>query len=417
MRIYAAIYWLLIRLYALAIKIASLFNPKAKLFIKGRQDLLPGMQDALRQESRPRVWMHCASLGEFEQGRPVLERLKKGYPDFALVLTFFSPSGYEVRKNYEGADYVFYLPLDSHANAKRFLDIVHPSLCIFVKYEFWYFYLLQIKKQGIPAILISAFFMKDQAFFSWYGTLQRYMLSCFAHIFVQNEASGVLLKKIGINDVSINGDTRFDRVIEIAQEKTTLPIADAFVKGHRILVAGSTWKEDDFFLQQTLSLLPDYFKLIIVPHEVDVQHIAEIEKLFPGLTIRWSEWKNDNTKRVLIVDSVGLLSHLYRYAYIAWIGGAFGKAGVHNVLEAAVYGKPCAYGPIFHQFNEARELLEAGGAISTDKPEVFAEMLRWEGDSEAYKLASTDAGKYVYSKAGATNSIMEYLRSEKILGM
>ncbi len=414
MNVYATIYWLSVRAYALVVRIAAMFNPKAKLFIEGRQGLAARMQTALQQEARPRMWMHCASLGEFEQGRPVLERLKKEYPGFALVLTFFSPSGYEVRKNFDGADHVFYLPTDSPENATQFLDTVDPSLCIFVKYELWYFYLYEIKKRNIPAILISAFFRKEQIFFKWYGRLQVYMLGCFSHIFVQNEESLALLRGIGINEISVAGDTRFDRVVAAAKDKTELPIAAAFTTGHIVIIAGSTWKSDEIFLRDTFSLLPEDWRLMIVPHEVDAAHIREIEKLFHGSSVKWSEWKDGANCRVLIVDKVGFLLQLYRYADAAWIGGAFDKAGVHNVLEAAVYGKPCAYGPVFHQFKEAEELIKAGGAISADKPAVYAAQLKsWNDDPMNYDNTCNAAREYVLDNAGATDIIMNHLSDMK----
>ncbi len=415
MILYVAIYRFLVGAYALIIRIAALFNPKAKLFIRGRQGLVARVQQALAKETRPRIWMHCASLGEFEQGRPLLERIKKEYPGYALVLTFFSPSGYEVRKNYAGADHIFYLPFDKPSNAKHFLDIVHPSLSLFVKYELWYFYLSELKKRNIPTLLISAFFRKGQVFFSWYGQLPRYMLRCFSHLFVQNGESKTLLDKIGIHDVSVTGDTRFDRVIELAKEKPDLPVVLAFAKDSRVVVAGSTWKEDELFLSKILPLLPDYYKMILVPHEVHAAHIAEIENLFKGNCIKWSEWKEDADARVLIVDKVGFLSKIYAYAYVAWIGGAFGKAGVHNVLEAAVYGLPCAYGPVFHQFIEAQELIDAGAALTTSDANVFAAMAQWQPDSEKYELACADARSYVLSKGGATSSIMDHLIAHKLL--
>jgi 3-deoxy-D-manno-octulosonic-acid transferase len=416
MGIYVAVYRLSVSVYVLGVRMAALFHPKAKLFIKGRQGIFNRMQEALRHEDKPRIWMHCASLGEFEQGRPVLERMKKEYPGFALILTFFSPSGYEIRKNYQGAHYIFYLPTDSKSNARQFLDIARPSLCVFVKYEFWYFYLSELKQRGIPALLISAIFRKEQVFFKWYGKLQRYMLRCFSHVFVQDKDSVTLLNSIGINEVSVSGDTRFDRVLEAAKDKAALPIASAFTKGHVVIIAGSTWKNDEVFLRNTFALLTADWRLIIVPHEVDAQHINEIEKLFPGASVKWSEWKEGANSRVLIVDRVGFLLQLYRYADAAWIGGAFDKAGVHNVLEAAVYGKPCAYGPIFHQFKEAGELISAGGAISTDKPASYAAQLKqWNDEPQRYDQACKAARDYVLRNAGATDIIMDHLVSMKSL--
>ena len=412
----AAIYWLAIRGYAAILHIATLFHPKAKLFIAGRKHLLTRMRQALATEQRPRIWMHCASLGEFEQGRPVLESLRKKYPSYALVLTFFSPSGYEVRKNYEGADYIFYLPFDSNTNAKEFLDIVQPQLCIFVKYELWYFFLHNIAKRHIPALLISANFRTEQAFFKWYGGLQRRMLQSFTHIFVQNKKSVDLLQSIDINNVSVSGDTRFDRVIEAVQQKKELPAAASFAEGYKVIVAGSTWKEDEEFLQKALQQLSDDWKLILVPHEVHDSHINEIGRLFPDACVRWSQYNNEQDKRVLIVDKVGLLLQLYQYANVAWIGGGFGKAGVHNILEAAAYGIPCAYGPIFHQFNEGRELIDAGGAITTNHPDTFAQQIQqWQKDTASYRKRADAASNYIFTHGGATDVVIAYIVEKNLL--
>src|SRR5271156_897917 len=245
MKLYAAIYQLAIYTYFAAIRFVSIFNNKARLFITGRKALFPRIKTALAADGRRVIWMHCASLGEFEQGRPVLEALREKFPQYAFVVTFFSPSGYEVRKNYKGADHIFYLPMDSNENAAKLLDLFNPVLCIFVKYEFWYFYLTNISKRKIPVILVSSIFNNKQGFFKWYGGLQRQMLHCFSHIFVQDEASQTLLQGIGLTDVTIGGDTRFDRVIKAASQTESIAIADEFVSGHKVLVAGSTWKEDE----------------------------------------------------------------------------------------------------------------------------------------------------------------------------
>jgi 3-deoxy-D-manno-octulosonic-acid transferase len=409
MIIYAAIYRLAIGAYALAIRVASLFNNKAKLFIDGRKDLLQKIEQALAGEIRPRIWMHCSSLGEFEQGRPVLEALRIQYPGYAIILTFFSPSGYEVRKNYEGADHIFYLPIDTSAHARRFLDVVKPSLCLFVKYEFWYYYLSNIAARHIPLILISAVFRKDQVFFKWYGGLQRSILKCFSHLFVQDADSVQLLQSISITNVSVIGDTRFDRVIEAVSEHTDLPIVTSFSEGHKILVAGSTWKEDEEMLHKALSLLPKDWKLILVPHEVDSPHIAAIEKRYTGHIIKWSQWREGTDARVLLVDKVGLLLKLYRYGHAAWIGGGFGKEGVHNVLEAAVYGIPCFYGPIFHQFIEATALIEKGGAFTISTPADLATSLEELDDAIRYEQHATAAKGYVFSGEGATAKVIDYI--------
>ncbi len=414
MILYVLIYRLAISIYTAAIRIAALFNNKAKLFINGRKGLLQHIKENLSNESRSVIWMHCASLGEFEQGRPVIETLHREYPAYAILITFFSPSGYEVRKDYKGADYVFYLPMDTISNAREFLDAVNPALCLFVKYEFWYFYLSNIATRNIPAILISALFTRDQEFFKWYGGLQRRMLRCFSHIFVQDKASVNLLKSIKVDKVSSSGDTRFDRVIMAAREAADLPVAVNFSQGHKILVAGSTWKEDETFLHKAFAHTPLSWRLIIAPHEVDNEHIEEIEKLFSGNTIRWSQLNSHNmeqgNKRILLVDKIGILLQLYRYGTVAWIGGGFGKEGVHNVLEAAVYGIPCFYGPVFHQFIEAKELIEKGGAFVINDPADLVSSLKEMDDSFRYHQHANAAKEYVLSGGGATDQVMDYLK-------
>jgi 3-deoxy-D-manno-octulosonic-acid transferase len=416
MIIYAALYRVAILAYGAAIHIAALFNYKARLFVDGRKDLLARMREALAPDNNKRIWMHCASLGEFEQGRPVFEALRQRYPQYTFIITFFSPSGYEVRKDYAGADHVFYLPMDSQANADAFLDIVRPSLCIFVKYEFWYYYLHNIAGRKIPAISISAIFHHDQGFFKWYGGLQRHMLKCFTHIFVQDETSLDLLNHIKIKSVSVSGDTRFDRVIDAAQKSIVLPEAEAFTKGYKIIVAGSTWSNDELFLTNVLPQLPKNWKIILVPHEVNNEHIIDIESLFEEDIVRWSAKESKSTdKRVLLVDSVGVLVHLYRYADVAWIGGGFGKDGVHNVLEAAVYGKPCFYGPVFQQFREAMELIDAGGAFCTKDPADFVQSLLEMEDEVRYSQHATAARDYVYANGGATKIVANYINTN-ILG-
>jgi len=411
MSIYAPIYRIAVGAYALVVRIAALFNPKAALFVQGRKNGISNIRYALATEKRPRVWVHCASLGEFEQGRPVIEAVREQYPQYAIVITFFSPSGYEVRKDYKGADHVFYLPVDTLRNATDFLDILNPTLCIFVKYEFWYFYLSAIAARQIPSILISAVFSGEQGFFKWYGSLFRQMLHSFTHIFVQDDGSEALLQSIGIGNVTVSGDTRFDRVIKAAQNTVELPVAEAFCDGYKILVAGSTWRDDEKFLHKVLPLLPQGWKMILVPHEVDGGHIAEIERLFEGETTLWSHAQENPDARVLLIDTVGLLSQLYRFGSIAWIGGAFGKEGVHNVLEAAVYGIPCFYGPIYHQFIEANELIDAGGAYSISDPGTLISAIQDLEISGKYRQVANAARDYVLTGGGATPIVMDFLRS------
>jgi 3-deoxy-D-manno-octulosonic-acid transferase len=393
-----------------------LFNNKAKLFIAGRRNLLGKMRDALIDERRPRIWMHCASLGEFEQGRPVLEKLRAKYSNHAIVLTFYSPSGYEIRKNYEGADYIFYLPVDNPVNVSRFLKIVQPALCIFVKYEFWYFYLSRIARKDIPLILISAIFRSQQPFFQWYGYMHRRMLRCFTHIFVQDNDSQMLLERHGINDVTVSGDTRFDRVVEAAESVRKYDMADEFCRDATVLVAGSTWPKDEQILAEVLDKLQLKWKFIIAPHEVHESHIQDIEKLFEGKCIRWSEGTVTPDRRVLIVDKIGLLMNLYGYAYVAFIGGGFDSAGIHNVPEASVYGIPAMFGPVYHQYKEAIDLVNNGGAISVNSSdEILNQLHQWSNNSKSYIQASATARQYIVANAGATKKILAYLEAKNWL--
>ena len=407
----ALLYRLATGAYFSMIRVFALFNAKAALFVNGRKDLLRTMRAELSTGQRPRIWMHCASLGEFEQGRPVLEALRAKYPDHAFVLTFFSPSGYEVRKDYAGADHIFYLPVDTPGNAREFLDIVQPALCLFIKYELWYFYLSALAKRKVPSLLVSAIFSPRQGFFKWYGGLQRKMLGTFGHIFVQDNNSMELLAQIGITNVTVSGDTRFDRVIKAVAQVSESPVAAEFCRNHKVIVAGSTWKEDELLLREALATLEKNWKMILVPHEVHEGHLKEIEQLYGEDVVRWSDWQPGCSKRVLLVDQVGFLLQLYRYATVAWIGGAFGKAGVHNVLEAAAFGKPCFYGPVFHQFLEAQELVNKGGAIVVQHAGELVVRLHGKAP-ETFHKQSIAAVNYVMANGGATEVVMKYLAKQ-----
>ncbi len=411
------LYWLAIRFYILAVRVAALFNHKAKLFVRGRKGLLARIRYALVDEKRPRIWMHCASLGEFEQGRPVLEKLREKYPSHALVLTFFSPSGYEVRKNYSGVDYVFYLPVDSAYSARQFVRCVRPSLALFVKYDLWYFLLMRLAKKNIPLILQSAIFRKEQTFFQWYGWLHRRMLHAFTHIFVQDNASMQLLNRIGIEHVSIGGDTRFDRVVDAAQNVQPVGYIQGFCEGHKIIVAGSTWPDDEQLLKQVLDKLPADWKMIIVPHETDIAHMKQLMDLHDNEAVLWSRIEKDYyDQRVLLVDTVGLLLRLYQYADIAYVGGGFNKTGIHNILEAAVYGKPVFHGPVYHKFKEAKDLQDCSAAyIAADAQTMLNQVLLWEEERLGYNAACISARKYVMANTGATDKIIAYIEGKELL--
>lgn len=404
-------------LFKMVMPVAALFNPKAKKWVKGRKNIFERLESALAD--RPKlVWMHCASLGEFEQGRPLLEALKQQYPGYKFLLTFFSPSGYEVRKDYKGADWVFYLPMDGPANARRFLEVTNPSLVIFVKYEFWYYYLKKIKYRNIPLLLVSALFWEKMSFFKWYGALQRKMLARFDHLFVQDTTSKRLIDDIGLAAItSISGDTRFDRVIDIAEKAEPVPVIESFIRNEPVIVAGSTWPEDEEVLKKTIeSLKHPSLKLVIAPHEIGEKHIVSILELFPGAT-RLSQPSNiqHSTSNIIIIDSIGLLSRLYRYATITYIGGGFGK-GIHNTLEAAVYGKPVVFGPVFHKFKEATDLTKNGGAITIGSAEeCSAAVKKLLDNGEAYAQSCAASRNYVYSNRGATQRIINYIQEKRLL--
>lgn len=411
------LYWLAIRLYALAIRVAALFNNKARLFIRGRKGLLAHIKYTLVDEKRPRIWMHCASLGEFEQGRPVLEKLREKYPSHAFILTFFSPSGYEIRKNYEGADYVFYLPLDSAYAARQFVRSVRPKLALFVKYDLWYFLMMRLAKKNIPILLQSAIFRKDQPFFQWYGWLHRRMLHAFTHIFVQDSASEQMLNRIGMEHVSVGGDTRFDRVAGAALNIQPVEHIQGFCEGHKIIVAGSTWPDDEQLLKQVMDKLPAGWKMIVVPHETDLSHMKQLMELHEGDAVLWSRMENDYyDQRVLLVDTMGLLLKLYQYADVAYVGGGFNKSGIHNILEAAVYGRPVFHGPVYHKFKEAKDLQDVGVAyIVPDAESMLSQIMQWEEDRISYNAACISARKYVTANTGATDKIIAYIEGKELL--
>lgn len=417
------------------VRIAALFNAKAKKWVQGRDGIWQALESEFgsqKSEDSRIIWVHCASLGEFEQGRPVIERLRAQGSELKILLTFFSPSGYEIRKNYQGADWVFYLPMDGPKNATRFLKIINPSLVIFVKYEFWYYYLKRIKQNKVPLLLVSALFRKNSIFFKWYGGLQRKMLSFFDHLFVQNETSKSLLHNIGFTDKSsVCGDTRFDRVIEIAESFTAIPAIEKFVGNSKTIVAGSTWPDDEEVLQITLKTINDpSLKLIVAPHEINKEHIAQVQKLFPD-SILYSQLIADDpvssiqhpasripdpeSHNILIIDNIGMLSRLYKYASITYIGGGFGK-GIHNTLEAAVYGKPVLFGPAYHKFNEAIDLINNGGAISINNAEdCISAIQKLIRDDSAYIKSSEKSKDYVYTNKGATEKIMKYIQEKRLL--
>ncbi|MFT4663071.1 MAG: 3-deoxy-D-manno-octulosonic-acid transferase [Polaribacter sp.] len=403
------LYKFAIRCYYIVIKIASLFNGKARLWIEGRKYNFLQLEKALSGKQQPVIWMHSASLGEFEQGRPVLEELRQKYPNHFLLLTFFSPSGYEIRKNYAAVDHVAYLPLDTATNAKRFLDIVQPELAIFVKYEFWYHFLTALRQRKTPTLLISALFRKEQHFFKPWGGFFRKMLVCFNYIFVQDENSKKLLEGLGLSKITRCGDTRVDRVLQIAKEAKSFPEIEAFVANGKVMVCGSTWSEDEEKIAQWFDKNAADWKLIIAPHDIQERRLREVEERFASQSIRFSQLgnKEDFEDRVLIIDNIGMLSSLYRYAYIAYVGGGFG-AGIHSTLEPAAYSIPICFGPKFHKFVEARELVKQGGAFVVDDLEGIVTMLLEKGN---YEESSRIVQAFMQRNEGATATVVKYVDS------
>lgn len=399
------IYNIGIRIYSFLLHIAAIFNPKAKLFINGRKNIWQQIASKINPNDHP-IWFHFASLGEFEQGRPVLEALKNQKPQQKIIVTFFSPSGYEIRKNYPLAD-VFYLPIDTRKNAELFIKLVNPQQAIFTKYEFWFHYFNELHKSQIPLYLISGIFRPNQTFFKWYGGFYRNMLKFISHFFVQNEESASLLKNIGIHQVSLSGDTRFDRVYENAHHPKSLPIIEQFCVDDKVFIAGSTWLPDEKLLVALTVKNPDW-KFIIAPHEIGDAHIKEIEALFPE-AIKFSVFSSQHKQisnlksRILIIDNIGMLSSLYQYGKLAYIGGGFGT-GIHNTLEAAAFGLPVIFGPKYDKFQEAKDLIaiEAAKSISSEYELILAfENFKTNGKSSAA------AKKYVEQKKGATEMIVK----------
>lgn len=386
-----------------------MFNSKAALWINGRKNTLSEINVWRQQNQGNVVWIHCASLGEFEQGRPIIEALKREYPNLKIVLTFFSPSGYEIRKKYEYADYVCYLPADTPNNARKFLENLKPKFALVVKYEYWANYFFQCHKQNIPLFIVSGILRKDQRFFGLFSAFWKKVLGCVTYFFVQNEETKKLLSTIGFSNVTISGDSRFDRVIEIAANAKPIHEIEKFKGNSFCVIAGSSWPQEEKMLHVWFEKhKTENIKLILVPHEISDTHISAIQKNFPS-SLRWSERNTQNitSAKVLIIDTIGLLSSIYQYADAAVIGGGFGK-GIHNVLEAAVWGVPVLFGPNFHKFEEAKQLIFFGGAFVIADEAALNYHLSKLKDNNMRLLAGQSAANYVKDNAGATLRFMEY---------
>lgn len=401
------LYNLIIHVYGLVIQVVAIINPKAKLWVEGRkkQKII-----VLKDKS---IWFHCASLGEFEQARPLIEKFRNEMPDRKLVLTFFSPSGYEVRKNYKGVDYVYYLPLDTPLNARDFIDAVNPSLAIFIKYEFWHNYLKILNQNSVPSLLVAANFREDQIFFKSYGFFFKEMLHKFSYIFVQNEKSLKLLNQLNLRNVSIASDTRFDTVISNKNKALSFPEVQQFINGQKCIVIGSSWLKDEELFAEIFSKISEY-KLIIAPHEVTMKRIAEIVDLFPE-NVLLSEFSVDDAKqKVLIVDSIGKLTSLYRYADLAYVGGGFGVS-IHNVLEAAVFGIPVLFGENYQKSQEAIDLLNLKGARSISNSGELKNSIELFSDNRIKENAGKVCIDYVQSHTGGTDVVFKKIEDLNLL--
>lgn len=409
-------------IYKAGIRIVSLGNKKAKLWIKGREGIFKKLRNTVSGFSNEKIiWMHAASLGEFEQGRPVLQKLKEINSNIKIIVTFFSPSGFEIIKNNKEFTNIFYLPMDSRLHAEKWMNILKPDLVLWVKYEYWHYYLQEIQKRKIPLLMVSGIYRESQTFFKWYGSFYKNMLRPFTHFFVQNESSKQWLEKlVPAEKITISGDTRCDRVINIATSFTDVPGIADFCGDKKVVVAGSTWEEDEAEFTHYVRAHPEV-KFIIAPHEIDRENLNDVQKQFAG-SVFYSEWMSNrmtfNKKEIncLIIDNIGMLSRLYYYATVTYVGGGFGDDGLHNILEAAVYGKPVIFGPEYGKNFEAEEMLDCSGAISIksaiELEKIIDQLL---SENEELKVRSEAAKNYVYKNAGATDKIISFIESNKLL--
>jgi 3-deoxy-D-manno-octulosonic-acid transferase len=407
------VYNIFIQVYTAFIFIASIFSRKAKLWINGRKEIFEKIAYAMNEKQLMDpgkiAWFHCASLGEFEQGRPVIEEFRSRFPAYKIILTFFSPSGYEVRKNYIGADCIFYLPADTIDNAERFISLVDPEMVFFVKYEYWYNYMRILHRKKIPFYVISAIFRPQQHFFTWYGSWFRDQLRNVTWFFLQDHESAQLLLEKGIDTHSITGDTRFDRVYEISGHPQSFPLVEKFCDNSQVIIAGSTWPADEEVLFPVIWKSGSTQKFIIAPHEIHHERISSLLSRLKIPALKYSEASNENINdfRILIIDSLGILSHLYQYPDIAYIGGGFGS-GIHNILEAAAFGIPVIFGPNHEKFREAKDLISLGGAFTISDTNKFIKITNHLLSSpEAYSASAEACSKYVKENQGATKKIME----------
>jgi len=405
------LYNLLVIITGFALKAVALFNPKMKLFVEGRKNVFKTLGNKIQPKDKT-IWFHSASLGEFEQGLPVMEKIRTLYPDHKIVLTFFSPSGYEVRKNSTVADVIVYLPLDTKSNAEKFLKLVHPEMAFFIKYEYWPNYLNALKERNIPTHLFSGIFRKDQVFFKWYGGFYRKALTAFKQFFVQNESSKLLLQQIGFNNVKVSGDTRFDRVLKILERDNSLDFIEKFKNNQLTIVCGSTWPKDEAQLLDFINTYSFGVKFIIAPHNVKPEQISELKSSISKKTILFSELKNKNLADydVFIIDTIGILTKIYSYADIAYVGGGFGTSGLHNILEPATFGIPIVIGPNYQKFSEAVALVNMGGCISVKNKKELEETLSLliQNEDERFEKGHISS-TFVQMNKNATEVILKNL--------
>ena len=402
------LYNLVISIAGFFLKIVALFSPKIKLFVEGRKNVFAILEEKIKPSDKT-IWFHSASLGEYEQGLPVIEKIKEKYPSHKIIVTFFSPSGYEVRKNNTVADVTVYLPLDSKSNAKRFLKLVHPEFVFFIKYEFWLNYLKELEKSKTPTYLISGIFRDSQMFFKWYGGFYRNALKAFTFFFVQNESSKQKIEAIGFKNVVISGDTRFDRVAAILERDNKLDYIENFKNNQPAIVIGSSWPKDEALIAEYINQAPDNIKFIIAPHNIKTDQIAALKSLLTKSTVLYSEkeGKDLSNYNVFIIDTIGLLTKIYSYAAIAYVGGGFGNPGIHNILEPATFGIPIVIGPNFANFAEAVSLVELKGCIPVS---TFSELKivfdRLLNDDAFFKEKSKICKSFIEENKGATSTIM-----------
>lgn len=404
-----------IYIVSIFLRILALFSPKIKLFVTGRKQVFSVLNGAISSTDNV-FWIHCASLGEFEQGRPIMEKLKTKYPNDKIVLSFFSPSGYEVQKKYELADIVVYLPLDSVSNVKKFIELIHPSIAVFVKYEFWPNYLLELEKRQVPTILVSGIFRESQVFFKSYGGWMRAKLRAFSHFFLQDIRSSKLLTSIGISESTVCGDTRFDRVYDVLSSDNKLDFIEDFVSDSYVLVAGSTWSEDESLLMSYIcNEADDNEKFILAPHNIEALGIDKLKNYFGEEAVLFSEkeGKNLSNYKVFIIDTIGLLTKIYSYANVAYVGGGYTKSGVHNVLEPAVFGIPVVVGPNFDKFREVKDLIRLGGCMTIDTQSSLNDVLRnFKEDAQLRNKNGQIALRYIKESLGASDKILNYIATK-----